>query len=332
MPEHQQTQTTTVTETTETTQDTQPERKSSLLTDILTIIGFAILFIIIIWGLVHLVELISSSYSPSKPVATIQVSAPAQMTSGESATISWNYSPSTAGSYAFLYQCQNGLTFQTSSAKDSGVPCGVAYTIGSASSSISLIPLLASTSSVSDTVSIVFIPQAGGSQVQGDATTAIYPASAATTTRTTTTGTKSSSTGSGSSYTGAATRYAGPADLAVTIISGYINGNGDGIVTFNIANVGGSESGSYTFSAQLPTAQPLPYASPLQAPLAPGAHVVSTLNFTDARSGGGLFTVSIQGGDSNTSDNYASMQISGPVYNNNYNYQEPYVQYPNYNY
>jgi len=53
------------TETTETTEVVHDDRKSSLLTDILTIIGFAILFIIIIWGLVHLVELISSSFSSS---------------------------------------------------------------------------------------------------------------------------------------------------------------------------------------------------------------------------------------------------------------------------
>src|SRR5580692_10819174 len=100
--------------TTRTTETYQEERKSSLLSDILTIIGFAILFIIIIWGLIHLVEIISGSLSSnfSKPAPTIQVNAPAQATSGQPVTVSWNYAPAVAGSYAFLYECQNGLTFE----------------------------------------------------------------------------------------------------------------------------------------------------------------------------------------------------------------------------
>lgn len=329
MPENQHSETTTTT----TTETEHEERKSSLLTDILTIIGFAILFIIIIWGLVHLVELIVSSFAPSQPAPTIQVSAPAQATSGEPVTISWNYSPSVAGSYAFLYECENDLTFQTSSSTDSGIPCGVAYTIGSASSSLSVIPELSATSSVTDTLSVVFIPSQGGQQVQGNATMTINPAAPATPAPAKTTA-KTSSASKTSTYSSA--HYSGPADLAVSIVSGQINAYGDGTVTFNIANVGGSTSGSYTFSAQLPTAEPYPYVSPLQTPLAPGAHVVSTLNFTDAASGGGLFSVSIlNGNETNSSNDYASMELTGPYnYNNeyNYNYSEPYVQYPTYNY
>lgn len=325
MAETQVTETTSTT-TTETTHETgHEERKSSLLSDILTIIGFVILFVIIIWGLVHLVELIVSSFSANKPAPTIQVTAPAQATSGQSATISWNYSTSVAGSYAFLYQCQSGLTFQTSASKTSGIPCGVAYTIGNASSSLSVIPELSATSSVTDTVSIVFIPQQGGSQVQGDATMTIVPA---TTTQAKTAPAKTTSTAATNPGGYTAMHYAGPAELAVSIISGSINQYGDGTVTFNIANVGGSPSGSYYFTAQLPTAEAYPYQSPIQASLAPGAHVVSTMNFTDAASGGGLFSVTIEGAAANASSDYASMEITGPYNYNGYTYQQPYVQYP----
>jgi hypothetical protein len=126
------------------------------------------------------------------------------------------------------------------------------------------------------------------------------------------------------------TNYSGPAQLSVRVISGNISGNGDGTVTFDIANIGGSPSGSYYFTAQLPTAVPYPYQSPLQTSLAPGSHVTSTLNFTDAQSGGGVFTVTIEGSAANSSNDYASMQLTGP-YNNGYN-QTPYVQYPTYTY
>lgn len=321
---------------THTTETYTQERKSSLFSDILTIIGFAILFIIIIWGLIHLIELISSSFSPSKPAPTIQVTAPTQATSGQPVTISWSYSPTTGGSYAFLYECGNGLTFnaQTSTSGKGSIPCGVAYTTASQNNSITVTPILSATSSVSDTVSIVFIPSQGGSEVQGDATITVNPAAKKVTKATTTSNTYT--------YGSAGGRHSGPADLAVTVISGNINGNGDGTVTFDIANIGGSTSGAYQFSAQLPTAQPYPYMSPIQAPLAPGAHVVSTLNFTDAAPGGGLFSVSIlDGNETNSSNDYASMELSGPYnlpagqtgYNNGYsnysNYnQQPYLQYP----
>ena len=95
------------TEITTTTETVHEEQKSSLLTDILTIIGFAILFIIIIWGLVHLLGSSPASFSPSKPVATIQVSAPAQTTSGESVSISWNYAPARPARTRF---CTNART------------------------------------------------------------------------------------------------------------------------------------------------------------------------------------------------------------------------------
>lgn len=317
-----------------TTETVHEEQKSSLLTDILTIIGFAILFIIIIWGLIHLLGLISSSFSPSKPVATIQVSAPAQATSGESVSISWNYAPATTGTYAFLYQCESGLTFQTSSAKDSGIPCGVAYTIGNASSSISVIPMFAGTSSVNDTLSVVFIPSKTGSQVQGDATMTVnavqkqQPAPKPVATQ------KSSGAGSGSSYSYTSTYNSGPADISVHIVSSSIDQSGAGVVTFDIGNIGGSTSGSYTFSALLPTSPAIPYNSAPQAPLAPGSHIVDTLRFTDVAAGGGIFSVSVYANDADQANNYASTQVSAP-YNNGYNtypVQQPYTQYPNYNY
>lgn len=321
MPDNQQDQFVVVEE-----KETPTESRGwRLFTDILTIIGLAILFIIIIWGLIHLVELVVSSYSGNQPAPTIQVVAPAQATAGKSVTVSWNYSPSKPGSYAFLYECQSGLSFQSSSTKTSEIPCGVAYTIGDATSSLSLIPELSATSSVSDTVSIVFIPSNAGSQVQGDAAITINPASAAAPVKTLPVKTPTAS------YV--APQQAGPAQLAVSIISGNINASGDGTVTFNIANVGESTSGSYTFSAILPTAQAYPYVSPEQAPLAPGAHVVSTLSFTNARSGGGLFSVTIEGADANSSSDSASMEIPGPyAYNGYNNYTEPDTVYPSYNY
>ncbi|HEV3245479.1 MAG TPA: hypothetical protein VG102_03905 [Candidatus Paceibacterota bacterium] len=343
MPETQQTETTTT--RTETTRETahepvREERKSSLLSDILTIIGFAILFIIIIWGLVHLFQLLASSFSSSKPAPTIQVNAHAQVTSGEPTTISWSYSPNAPGTYAFVYQCEDGLTFQYAMASSSkaAIPCGVAYSAAGPNNSITVMPVLSASSGVNDTISIVFIPTQQGAHAQGNATMAVNPAATpvapsktpAKTPSTSYTSNYSGSNGGSANYGG---RYSGPADLSVRIISANVDPSGAGVVTFDIGNVGGSASGSYTFSAQLPTAQPYPYVSPLQAPLAPGSHVTSTLRFTDVAPGGGLFSVSIlDGNDANASNNYASIQLSAPHNYNSYNNSPSYIQYPAYSY
>ena len=52
-------------------------------------------------------------------------------------------------------------------------------------------------------------------------------------------------------------------------------------VEFDIANVGGIATGSWYFSASLPTAGSVyPYHSPTQISLPPGEHIVSVLRFS----------------------------------------------------
>ena len=92
-------------------------------------------------------------------------------------------------------------------------------------------------------------------------------------------------------------------------------------VSFDIANVGGTSSGTYSFTANLPTQSGYTYASPAQASLAPGSHVLNTLRFTEAQSG--TVSISVNASDANKSNNYASQSISAPYqynYNSSYNY------------
>ena len=107
--------------------------------------------------------------------------------------------------------------------------------------------------------------------------------------------------------------------------------------TFDIANSGGTSSGRYYFTAQLPTVQGYTYNSPPQASLAPGAHIVSTLRFTQADSG--YFSVSVDPSnmvrESNESNNYASQPVGGysgvPNYGGTqYTYPTYTNQYPSY--
>src|SRR5580704_3418350 len=87
--------------------------KPSMLSNILAIIGLIILVIIIVWGLVHLAELSSGWFSSlfEKSAPTLSINAPSDAVSGTPVAISWDYSTTATGTYAFLYQCQNGLQF-----------------------------------------------------------------------------------------------------------------------------------------------------------------------------------------------------------------------------
>ena len=100
---------------------------------------------------------------------------------------------------------------------------------------------------------------------------------------------------------------------------------------FDIENVGGSTSGTYYFSANLPTQSGYVYNSPAQMPLSPGDHMVNTLRWTDSAPVG-TFTVTVTG-DSYDANNYASVTMGGnyyapqPSYNNYYTQPQYYQQY-----
>ena len=142
-----------------------------------------------------------------------------------------------------------------------------------------------------------------------------------------------------------APRPVSPADLSVHIVAvGVIDPNTGAFIArapyspneisavqFDIQNIGGSPSGSYTFQAQIPTSQPYTFSSQIQRSLAPSAHVINTLRFTPAVDG--TFSVQVFGADYNTSNNSASRWVSGaPIYQqyNQYPQQYPqqYNQYP----
>lgn len=121
----------------------------------------------------------------------------------------------------------------------------------------------------------------------------------------------------------AAPAYRGPADLAVRIVS--VNTGNPASVSFDIANVGGSSSGTYTFTAYLPTAQGYVYTSPLQYSLNPGDHIVNTLQFSQGTSG--TITVVLHASDASFANNTASQSFVG-----SYEYPQLQYQYQPYDY
>ena len=309
------------------------EPRASLFSNILAIAGFIILIVIVVWGLVHLASISRDWFSSlfgTSSTSTIEVTTPATATSATPFTVSWKYSPPVKGTYAFLYSCKSGFQFQTPgpSGTANGIPCGAAFTVLGTDNKLSVTPLLNATSSQAVSLSIIFMPSASGTQAQGNSTVTVNPlASAVPQATPAPTPTPTPVPISNPAPTPAPQPLPAPsprphkqitsADLSVRIISAYTDPSGTASVTFDIANVGGSPSGTYSFTAQLPTTQPYTYASPIQPPLIPGSHVVNTLRFTQAQSG--VVSISINASDANKSNNYSSQVVTAPYTSYDYN-------------
>ncbi|MFZ2555257.1 MAG: CARDB domain-containing protein [Minisyncoccia bacterium] len=319
--------------------DTPQSQNPGLLANILAVAGFIILVVVIIWGAYHLLRLTGSGVSSlfgkfgssNTEIAVIIPSALVQP--GTSFPLSWKFTPKETGSYAFLYQCKNGFRFDLTSAsgKANAVPCGSAFTVGT-STSLTLTPV-SSGSAVDVPVSIIFIPAATSTTVRPQGTGTVRVAAASTATPATTPNT-------GTATTPRPVQPITKADLSVRILavgvinpstgafeSRYPSGPNDiAAIQFDIANNGGTSSGNWYFTVNLPIQGTYAYSSPLQANLTPGSHVVNTLRFKPVQSGGGTISVNVDStyavSESNESNNSAAMFIAAPAWTGSY---QPYV-------
>ncbi len=286
----------------------EPQREESrsmaMVSNALAIIGFIILIIIIVWGLLRIFGLATFSWDSIFGGAKVEITAPKNGTSGTPLPLSWKYTGDEIGTYSFLYQCSREIDLRTSSSGSNGVltkiPCGSAISVGS-STAATVVPMHSSSNSVPLSVTVLFKSQDGETHAEAIATISIAPKSAATPVAPPTPEAPAAKpVVSKPSYAGkpavALVPHAasGPADLQVRMITvGVMHPSGALInrmptspsdiigVEFDIANVGGSATGSWYFSATLPTGGgTYPYHSPTQIPLAPGEHIVSVLRFS----------------------------------------------------
>ncbi len=325
--------------------NTNTERGEGLVSNILAIAGFIILIVIIIWGAFHFLNLASSGFSAllnRTGASAIVVTAPKTVQSGQPLDISWKYAAEEEGVFAVMYQCREGLQFRIPLATStSPIPCGSPFSVGPKTiSAARLIPVLSSGTTADVPVSVMFMSIGTSttpvSRAQGNVTVTV---TAGTTTPTTATpntepGTATKTPPTTSTPTPTVTtpvsspKPSTPADLAVRILSIGVVDPMTGMivarqplgahetvaVTFDIRNQGGTSSGTWYFSAQLPTNPATPYVSPAQRPLGPGDRIENTLRFNQAMIGG-IFTVTVDPTnivrESNEGNNSATQSMVG---------------------
>lgn len=300
----------------------EQDKTTKMISNALAIAGFVVLIVIIVWGLWHVGTLLKGWFSPyfSGQSSAIEVVAPERAISRQPVQINWSYEAKTEGRYAFLYECAEGIEFGVPVIREgereatlARVQCGTAFTLGQATSSVIIVPILAGETELPASVSIVFVPNAGSGlpaqagQVRGSAQMRIIPSGAPETP-------EQPEPPVNQPETPTPTTPTGPADLVVTVISATTDVTGASVVTFDIANRGGSSTGTYAFTANLPTQYPYTFISDPQVSLAPGAHIINTLRFNQTVSG--IFTVSVDPSntvrESNETNNNASHQVTMP--------------------
>jgi hypothetical protein len=293
--------------------------------DYVAIIGVVIIGAIIIWGLVHAARLASPWFASlfSSKVQKIEVSAPDTALSGTAFNITWKYSPTKSGHYAFLFPCNSGALFKTEAAGGgmTNIPCGAAFSIPEGKNTMTLTPSVAipesGIASVKVPLSIVFIPADKSARVGGSDTITINSASASEAQKDEPKPVVEKPT------TKPAPVASGPTDLSVRIINISADPYGNGFVEFDVANVGGSSSGTWYFEVNLPTDAGYTFFSQPQASLAQGDHIVNTMQFTQLSQYGGIVSIQIDPAnlvrESSEGNNYASQQIGTGIY-----YPQPY--------
>ncbi len=256
--------------------------------NVLAIAGFVLVVLVVLFGSVNIVTT-SSAWLSSLLNASgygISISAPATATDHTSFTLSWTHTQSSDGSYTMLYRCESGVRLQTPNVAGmhNDIPCGATFMLGD-TTSITLMPLMSTTSPVVDLpISIFFVPNASGTpalgitvvRVVGQTNNSIQISDAPSTVS------SAYSFAQAPSHASTVNTYATNTlpDLSVHIVSASTDTSGMTSVVFDIANDGSAPSGSYYFTASIPTASSYTYTSPMQQSLDPRAHVVNTLRFS----------------------------------------------------
>lgn len=273
------------------------------IVNLLTIAGLIILIVVVIWGLLHLASLSGSWFSSffGGSNSAIAVHAPESARSGTPFTINWEYEADDDGVYAIQYACADGL--QIAAPAEEGrfqpIPCGASLVVGSATNA-AFLPVLSGLSgdtAATAAFSVVYL-RAGSEEriAEGAAIVTILPGEAP-------------AVEEPDEEAPVAPVESGTADLTVVITSAQVDPGGNAVVTFNISNAGSGTSDVYSFTAQLPTAQPYTYVSSAQTPLSPGSYVVNTIRFSQAISGTVMVSVS---GDGSVHNNTASHFLNAP--------------------
>lgn len=294
-------------------------------------------------------NLASALVSITQTRERIVVSTPGSVANGQAITISWNHEGKTAeGSYTFTYFCADSVAMSSPDRRGESVEvfCNTPFNFTNSNNSITVTPFLTQGDRQDVTVLISYRENGGTKVTEGRATFTLTAASISPTVTPTTptTPTKPVVTAPTRPVTGGTpittvrpiqipanptTAQPGTsADLQARILeTGYIIGgtntfvasssvniNDRAAVRFVVENIGGSPTGAWRFTAELPTIYYYRYDSVDQESLAPGDRVEYILGFDTIENRSQVQAMIIVDPEQRTSDSNRTNNMIRPVF------------------
>lgn len=293
-------------------QEQQQETRRKRIHDILAIIALIVVVAVALWGIIGLVRMIPEGFfsiftSPFTRDAEIVLTVDETITSGTSTTIAWEHPNREDGQYTFTYTCRDGVHFEVP--REDGtqrtIACDTPQTIparGISNMTLRLTPVLVGHERAEVPIILSYTDDVGDRDAQATATLTIVGGSVSEPPDDDTdTGTTTPPTGTPS----------GPADLVIRVLEvgvldphtrlfsprHTITSSDIAAVRFEVRNAGGSRTGTWYFTAELPTKPAHQYTSPRQQGLGPGDRIEYTLSFDQLRRGSQTLTVTADAGN-----------------------------------
>ncbi len=260
---------------------------------VIAVLGLIAILLLGAWGIIQLAFRLPAFFANlGKARETLTISVPSQTTSDKAAVVSWKHTGAVGEfGYALSYSCAAGL--QVAAPVPTGaynlVPCDTPFNYITASSSMSIIPVLApGTTRATTTITVaamrledgvITMRASAGTTVSASTTATVTTTPKPTTTTKPTTSTKPSTTYVPSGRT---TNLYGVGDLAVQITQAPQAASVGSRVSmqFVVTNMGTNMvPAGWTFNAVLPYNPIYVYPSGGQQALYPGDKIVYTLGY-----------------------------------------------------
>lgn len=292
-------------------------------------------------------NLASALVSITQTRERIVVSAPTTVKNGEAVTISWTHEGKPAeGSYTFTYFCADNIAMSSPDRRGESVEvfCNTPFNFTNANDSITVTPFLTQGERQDVTVLISYRENGGSKTTEGRTTFALVASATPSapgvptvptkkpivrTPPTPTTGTPVTTVRPIPTPSNPTTANPGTsADLQVRILeTGYVIGGTNTFVAsssvsmsdraavrFVVENVGGTPTGQWRFTAELPTIYYYRYDSVEQESLAPGDRIEYILGFDTIENRAQVQAMIIVDPEQRTSDTNRANNMIRPVF------------------
>lgn len=299
-----------------------PQERRGTIGNILALIAFAAIIAIGLWGLINafrlLPDVFQNFFDRPPPIAELTISVPTEnIRSGTPIFITWTHDIENGGFYSIAYPCRDAFELLMTETEEV-IPCGNAFPLESGGErSVGVTPAFTQRGQIEVPISMLYTNEDGERTAADTGTLRVKGESVAVNPPTTppaTTPPPVAPVGSPDLQT--RVLAIGSIDTASHVFTPKTVFQAHETVTvlFEVRNVGTARSGTWLFTAYLPTDPPHTYYPPRQQALGAGDWIEYTLSFDQLTIGSQTITITADPAneirESNTHNNTVAQQIT----------------------